>query len=77
MPSVTITVSTEAHARLKKLKRGNESFTSVILREVHDGPSMSGAEILEALREIVKGSKHSPAKHATRVPVERKETAKR
>jgi hypothetical protein len=34
MPSITITISTQAHQRLSKLKEGNESFSEVILREL-------------------------------------------
>jgi len=34
MPSITITISTEAHKRLAKLKEGGESFSEVILREL-------------------------------------------
>jgi predicted CopG family antitoxin len=34
MPSITITISTEAHKRLAKLKEGGESFSDVILREL-------------------------------------------
>jgi len=36
MPSVTISISAEAHARLKKLKQRGESFSDVLLREVPD-----------------------------------------
>jgi hypothetical protein len=38
MPSITITLSTEAHARLKKLKAPGDSFSDVVLREVPAAP---------------------------------------
>jgi len=34
MATITVTLTTEAHRRLKKLKEGNESFSDVILREI-------------------------------------------
>ena len=34
MPSTTITISTEAHEILSRLKQGKESFSDVILRHV-------------------------------------------
>ena len=49
MPSITITVSTAAHARLKKLKQRNESFSDVILREVPDPPARTAGELLDML----------------------------
>jgi predicted CopG family antitoxin len=49
MPSITITISTEAHQRLKKLKEGAESFSDVILREVPEKANTFGD--LERLME--------------------------
>jgi predicted CopG family antitoxin len=49
MPSITITISTEAHKRLKKLKEGAESFSDVILREVPEKANTFGD--LERLME--------------------------
>lgn len=34
MPSITITLSTEAHARLKERKEPGESYSDVVLREL-------------------------------------------
>ena len=48
MPSITITISPEAHARLNKLKKRKESFNDVILREVPD-PDATLPEIVRAL----------------------------
>jgi hypothetical protein len=38
MPSITITLSTEAHARLKQRKTPGDSFSDVVLREVAEPP---------------------------------------
>ena len=38
MPSITITLSTEAHERLKKHKGPRDSFSDVVLREVPEVP---------------------------------------
>jgi hypothetical protein len=38
MPSITITLSTEAHARLRKHKAPGDSFSDVVLREVPEPP---------------------------------------
>ncbi len=48
MPSITISVSAEAHARLKKLKEGKESFSDLILRQLPE-PCDTGVEILASL----------------------------
>ena len=55
MPSITITVSTEAHARLKKLKQRNESFSEVILREVPEPPARTAGELLDMLEREFQG----------------------
>lgn len=49
MPSITITVSAEAHARLKKMKTPGESFSEVILRNFPE-VCHTGAELLASLR---------------------------
>ena len=49
MASITITVSPEAHARLKSRKEPNDSFTDVILREVPPPPARNAGELLEAM----------------------------
>ena len=48
MPSITITVSAEAHARLKKMKSPGESFSEVILRNCPE-VCLTGGEILASL----------------------------
>ncbi len=45
----TLTISEEAHARLKKHKMPGESFTQVILRELPD-PLQTAGEVLDYLR---------------------------
>lgn len=55
MPSITITVSAEAHARLKKLKQRNESFSEVILRAVPEPPARTAGELLEMLEREFQG----------------------
>lgn len=48
MATVTISVTTEAHKRLKSLKEGNESFSEVILRELPPKARNAG-ELLDIL----------------------------
>jgi predicted CopG family antitoxin len=48
MATVTISVTTEAHRRLKNLKEGNESFSDVILREL-PAKAKNAGELLEIL----------------------------
>jgi predicted CopG family antitoxin len=48
MPSITITVSTEAYARLKKLKEPGDSYSDVILRELPN-PCLTAGELLDRL----------------------------
>ncbi|MGE3310994.1 MAG: antitoxin VapB family protein [Limisphaerales bacterium] len=50
MPSTTITISTEAHQLLARLKQGNESFSEVILRHVRL-PADTCAELLERIEK--------------------------
>jgi hypothetical protein len=51
MPSITITVSTEAHERLASLKRPGQSFSDVILENVYPPPFETAGELLDSLRE--------------------------
>lgn len=55
MATVTISVTTEAHKRLKSLKEGDESFSDVILRELPQKARNAG-ELLDILtsRELPK-----------------------
>ena len=71
----TLTVRTEAYARLKKLKTPGESFSDVILREIPE-PWETCGDVLEGLRmmqvpkpdpklmaAVLKGrGRHSPRK---------------
>lgn len=54
MPSTTITISSEAHALLKKFKQPGETFTEVILE--HFGrrrpPVDTAGELLERLESL-------------------------
>ena len=49
MPSITITVSTEAHSRLASLKRPGQSFSEVILEHVYPPPCETAGELLNDL----------------------------
>jgi predicted CopG family antitoxin len=51
MPSINITISTEAHARLSSLKKEGQSFSDVILEHVYPPPAKNAGEFLDALRE--------------------------
>ena len=51
MPSINITISTEAHARLASLKKAGQSFSDVILEHVYPAPSKNAGEFLDRLRE--------------------------
>jgi predicted CopG family antitoxin len=48
MATVTISVTTEAHQRLKNLKQAGESFSEVILRELPQKAKSAG-ELLDIL----------------------------
>ncbi len=47
----TLTVSLEAHNRLKKYKLPGESFTEVILRELPE-PALTAGEVLDRLESM-------------------------
>jgi predicted CopG family antitoxin len=51
MPSINITISTEAHARLASLKKAGQSFSDVIMEYVYPPPAKNAGEFLDALRE--------------------------
>jgi hypothetical protein len=51
MPFTTITISTEAHARLRKLKEPGDSFSDVILRTI-PRPCATAGEMLEAFESV-------------------------
>jgi len=48
MATITLTVTTEVHERLKKLKIGKESFSEMLIRELPDRANTCG-EVLEKL----------------------------
>jgi predicted CopG family antitoxin len=49
MATITLTVTTEVHAKLKKLKVGHESFSEMLMRELPDRANTCG-EVLEKLK---------------------------
>jgi predicted CopG family antitoxin len=51
MPFTTITISTEAHARLRKLKEPGDSFSDVILRTI-PRPCATAGEMLDAFKNV-------------------------
>jgi Putative antitoxin len=51
MPSINITISTEAHARLASLKKSGQSFSDVILEHVYPPPCKNAGELIDSLRE--------------------------
>ena len=51
MPSINITISTEAHARLSSLKKDGQSFSDVILEHVYPPPCKNAGDLLDSLRE--------------------------
>src|ERR1017187_8902348 len=48
MATITLTVTTEVHDKLKKLKVGRESFSEMLMRELPDRANTCG-EVLEKL----------------------------
>jgi hypothetical protein len=51
MPSINITISVEAHARLSALKKPGQSFSEVILEHVDRPPYQTAGELLDSFRE--------------------------
>ena len=51
MPSINITISVEAHARLSALKKPGQSFSDVILENVERPPFQTVGELLDSFRE--------------------------
>ena len=48
MATITLTVTTEVHDKLKKLKVGRESFSEMLMRELPDRANTCG-EVLEKM----------------------------
>ena len=51
MAFVTLTINTEAHSRLKRLKAPGDSFSDVILRELPE-PWETAGDVLEGLERM-------------------------
>ena len=51
MAFVTLTINTEAHSRLKKLKGPGDSFSDVILRELPE-PWETAGDVLDGLERM-------------------------
>ena len=51
MAFVTLTINTEAHSRLKKLKAPGDSFSDVILRELPE-PWETAGDVLDGLERM-------------------------
>jgi len=51
MPFTTITISIEAHTRLRKLKEPGDSFSDVILRTIPQ-PCATAGEMLEVFKNV-------------------------
>lgn len=51
MPSINITISVEAHARLSALKKPGQSFSDVIMEHVERPPCETAGELLDSFRE--------------------------
>ena len=64
MPTITVTLTTEAHQRLNKFKAKGQSFSDVILEFV---PEQTCGELLDALEKKFAGKKLTDAKLAKAV----------
>jgi predicted CopG family antitoxin len=51
MPFTTITISIEAHTRLRKLKEPGDSFSDVILRTIPQ-PCATAGDMLEVFKNV-------------------------
>lgn len=73
----TISLEVDAYERLKRAKRGKESFSSVVRRARFDAPESTGAAILEEAQALYGAKKGAPKKtfdYWERVEVEEAET---
>lgn len=59
----TISLELDAYERLKRAKRGKESFSSVVRRARFDAPESTGAAILQEAQALY-GAKKGAAKKA-------------
>ena len=62
MATKTITLELDAYERLKRAKRGKESFSAVVRRARFDGEASSGSTILEETAALYKTGKRIPKK---------------
>lgn len=57
----TISLEIDAYERLKRAKRGKESFSAVVRRAHFDAPESSGSAILAETATLYNGQKGAPA----------------
>lgn len=58
----TISLELDAYERLKRAKRGKESFSAVVRRARFDAPKSTGAAILEEAQALYGAKKGAPKK---------------
>ncbi len=58
----TISLELDAYERLKRAKRGKESFSSVVRRARFDAPESSGAAILAETAALYTAKRGAPSK---------------
>ncbi len=58
----TISLELDAYERLKRAKRGKESFSAVVRRACFDAPESTGAAILEEIEALYLARKGAPKK---------------
>jgi hypothetical protein len=58
----TISLELDAYERLRRAKRGKESFSSVVRRARFDAPESTGSAILEETRALYGAKKGAPKK---------------
>jgi hypothetical protein len=58
----TISLELDAYERLKRAKRGKESFSAVVRRAHFDAPESSGSAILAETAALYDAKKGAPAK---------------
>ena len=62
MPIKTISLELDAYEKLKRAKRGKESFSAVVRRAHFDAPESTGSAILEETRALYGAKKGAPKK---------------
>lgn len=60
MPSINITISVEAHERLRALKKPGQSFSDVILEHVERPPYENAGALLDSFSEEPVSYKANP-----------------